>query len=144
MPKSTLQRLEKYSRYVVNDEEGTKKVRAELKKFFLSSGLTYPEIAAKLGYKIQSVRNTVSVGKFGKKRALAYSKAFGFNPEFLMTGKGFLFERQTVYRKIVRENENLRTLVQVQKAIIERQSKEIQRLEDALRQATGSERPAAE
>ena len=102
------------------DEVSAQKVRETLNRYFKSQGIGYKDITERLGYKnIQVVYNMLGHNHFGKRTALRWAKEFGFNTEFLLTGRGKLLVRQSGYRKIIQENEELRTIVLMQKKVIE-------------------------
>ena len=61
----------------------------KIKQHLKQNGITQEKAANQLGVSIMAV-NVLLNGKreFGKKNAMAWSEAFGFNPLFLMTGQG--------------------------------------------------------
>ena len=88
--------------------------------YFKVQGITHKQIAERLGYASKNiVDNQLSYGTFGKKMAARWATEFGFSEKFLMTGKGSLFERQTGYRKLVAENETLKTVIHIQRKAID-------------------------
>lgn len=111
-----------------NVEDICRAVAADFKR----QGLSQKEAADKLGLEKRAVSNQIS-GKrpFARKTAKLYSIAFGYNEEFLVKGKGRLFDEspesavpQTVtltlkrYTELIRENAELKAIV---KAAIESQ-----------------------
>ena len=126
--KRTDSTLEKYDYGVIISDEKAEKVRLELRKYFIINGITHEDIAEKMGYEVQSVRNLLANPRMGKRRALLLAEAYGFNPEFLLTGKGKLIARASGYQNLVAENERLRSVIASQRVVIERQKAEIKRL----------------
>ena len=83
----------------------SEKVSEQLKKFFSGLGYSQREIAEKLGIRQQVVHSLLNGRPFGKKSAENWSKQFGLNPAWLITGEG----RMLLYE----DAEPQQTLVQV-------------------------------
>ena len=95
-------------------------VNAAVRKYFKMHGITYTEVAQRLGYSsVSSVSNQLSFGVFGKKKAERWAREFGFSVDYLTSGRGRLTVRRSGYQKLVVENENLRAIVISQKKIID-------------------------
>lgn len=69
-----------------------------LKQYFRNQGLTQAEIASKLGVSRGYVAMMLN-GKymFGASAATKWAKAFGFNPQWLISGEGSMFPGETPY-----------------------------------------------
>ena len=93
---------------------------------FKRQGISQQDAADKLGLEKRAVSNQIS-GKrpFARKTAKLYSMAFGYNEDFLVKGKGQLFDEgpdgvaaQTVtitlkkYTELIRENAELKAILQ--------------------------------
>ena len=100
----------------MSENDNLREINLTVGRYFKAQGISHREVAERLGYKnVSIVNNQLSYGRFGKRVAARWAKEFGFNEEFLMSGKGNLIERQSSYQKLVRENESLRTLVRILK-----------------------------
>ena len=119
------------------DKATADRINDELKRYFRSHGMTYVEVAGRLGYSCQHIiNNQLSKGHFGKHMAEKWAREFGFRTEFLLTGKGRLVERTSGYQKLVRENESQRNVIGSQMATIRRltsENDELKRLVSSLK-----------
>lgn len=60
-----------------------------IKEYFKEKGITQTDAAKRLGVSVMTVNQLVNGNaQFGKRTAMAWSQAFGFNPMWLMTGDG--------------------------------------------------------
>lgn len=62
----------------------------EIRSYFKLKGWTYADAAKILGCSKQTVANRICGKKFGPNTARRWAEAFGFNEDFLLTGKGKL------------------------------------------------------
>lgn len=93
-------------------QEKIKEVNDAVNVYFKAHGIGHREVAERLGYKnVSIVNNQLSHGRFGKRVAARWAKEFGFNEDFLMTGRGKLIGRRGSYRKLVSENESLNAII---------------------------------
>ena len=120
------------------DKATADRINDELKRYFRSHGMTYVEVAGRLGYSCRHIiNNQLSKGRFGKHMAEKWAREFGFRTEFLLTGKGRLVERKNGYQKLVRENESHRNVIGSQMATIRRLTSENEELKRLVRSLKG-------
>ncbi len=101
------------------DKETAKAITNTVRLYFKRQGISHKEVAERLGYKVSTVHNILSYGKFDKRMAAKWTKEFGFNENFLLTGKGRLIEHRSGYQKLLQENESLKALVRIQRRMLE-------------------------
>lgn len=107
----------------INDDKHITIART-VSSYFKAQRISYSEVADRLGYKnIAIVRNYMSRGQFGERAADRWAREFGFNPNFLMHGKGKLIVATSGYQKMKRENEILRSIILAQRKQIKSLSK---------------------
>lgn len=115
------------------DEAKAQEVRRSVERYLKSHGISYIEAAHRLGYKnVQVVYNQLHSGRFGSVSAPRWAKTFGFSTDYLTYGRGVLLKRQSGYRKIAKENDELRAIVRAQKWRIEDQQRIIDELKEKL------------
>ncbi len=74
--------------------ETMKEIGNAIRFYFRFKKISHEEAARRLGYSSYSVvANQLCVGRFGRNVARKWAGEFGFNEEFLMTGKGKLIRR---------------------------------------------------
>ena len=113
--------------------EKIKEVNDAVNVYFKAHGLSHRDVAERLGYKNTSiVNNQLSYGRFGARMAHRWAVAFGFNEDFLITGKGKLIARQGSYQKLVSENESLNAIIRSLKAANSRLQEENRELKALL------------
>lgn len=105
-------------------QEIRRKIGQEMSRYFLSHGISHKDVAERMGISVQTVHNQISGAAIGKKTQDKYFLAFGFEPEYLATGKGSLVRKTSGYQKIKQENEQLKAIVKAQRVTIERLRKE--------------------
>lgn len=69
----------------------TVKIGRELKAYFIKKGISQEQIANSLGVTQQYVSAMLNGRPFGRNTARKWSKVFGFNPSWLITGDGEMF-----------------------------------------------------
>lgn len=94
--------------------EKTRKISREVARWLKVQGITQKQAAEMLGISYESVRVQVCNLPFSKKSAARWSRVLGLNERFLLTGEGVISDRQTGYGKVIRENEELRSIVKAQ------------------------------
>lgn len=94
--------------------EKTRKISREVARWLKVQGITQKQAAEMLGISHESVRVQVCNLSFSKKSAAHWSHVLGLNERFLLTGEGVISDRQTGYGKVIRENEELRSIVKAQ------------------------------
>lgn len=89
-------------------------VRAAIEAFFESAGINQISAAKALEVSPQAVSQQLKL-PFGKRAASKWAKQFGFDAEFLMTGKGSLFppldllpEEKRIYSESIKKQEEIR------------------------------------
>ncbi len=90
-------------------------------RYFKENGISQLEASLRLGLASkQVVSNQLHGKRFGPKVAAKYSKEFGFNELFLMTGKGSLMGDSKTEQEdhLIEENAKLRRLVESQRQTI--------------------------
>ena len=97
-----------------------KEIGRQMSGYFITHGYTHKDVAELTGMSVQTIHNQTHGGPIGQKACDAYFRAFGFNSEYLRTGKGFLTKKSSGYQKIKQENEQLLAIVKAQRATIER------------------------
>ena len=101
------------------DFEKAKAINVTVRRYFKAHGISHKDVAQRLGYaSVSAVDNQLSYRWFGKRVAEKWAKEFGFNMNYLMTGKGNLVDRQSGYQKLVHENEALKAIVRIQKSML--------------------------
>lgn len=76
-------------------EEGkAKQICQEIKAYFARNGITIKEAAAMLGGNPQTVTSQLSGRTFGRNSAQKYAAAFGFDADYLITGRGSLLNHE--------------------------------------------------
>lgn len=99
--------------------ETAKMINLSINRYFKNNGISQSLAAEMLGYTSRNaVSNQLSYGRFGKNAARRWSIVFGFNEEFLKTGKGELIEHPNRYSKIIAENKRLKAIIRIKKTII--------------------------
>lgn len=109
------------------DAERICKISRDVARWIKGQGLTQKQVAEMLGLSRGSVSNQLSHLPFSKKTAAHWSQALGLNERFLLTGEGVISNRQVGYGKVIRENEQLRTLVKVQEYTLKTVREELER-----------------
>lgn len=109
------------------DAERIRKISRDVARWIKGQGLTQKQVAEMLGLSRGSVSNQLSHLPFSKKTAAHWSRVLGLNERFLLTGEGVISDRQNGYGRVVRENENLRTLVKVQEYTLKTIREELDR-----------------
>lgn len=113
--------------------ELSRHINEVVKRYFRGQGLSYKEVADRLGYTSeQGVQNQLSTGVFGKRVAEKYAREFGFNVRFLLEGKGELIDNRSGYRKLKDENTALKAIVRSQRIIIQKYEEEKRALQEQL------------
>lgn len=97
-----------------------KLIGRQMSCYFKSLGYTQKDVAEIMNISPQTVANHTHGVAIGKKLCDAYFLAFGFEPEYLLTGKGELIKKASGYQKLKRENEMLRALVKAQRIALQR------------------------
>lgn len=103
-------------------KETRKIIGRKMSSFFISHGLTHKDVAEIMNIAEQSVSNHTHGGPIGRKTREAYFIAFGFEPEYLLSGKGTLLKAASGYQKLKKENEQLRAIIKAQRATIKKLS----------------------
>lgn len=102
----------------------SKEIRREIGKqmscYFKRNGISHKDVADRLNISVQTVHNHTHGATIGRKTRDAYFLAFGFEPEYLRTGKGKLIKTASGYQKIKQENDQLRAIIKAQRITIER------------------------
>lgn len=78
----------------------------KLKEYFSSKGMTQIEIASKLNVSQQSVCAYLNGQPFGKKTAEKWSRLFGIQYSWLLTGEGDMFKENTPPKAIIENQTN--------------------------------------
>lgn len=112
---------------VQTDTETRRKIGRQMSLYFLNHGISHKDVAERMGISQQTVDNHTHGATIGRKMRDAYFLVFGFEPEFLHTGKGSLLKKTSGYQKIKQENEQLRALVKAQRSVIENLKKEMKK-----------------
>lgn len=68
----------------------TKRITNEVRAYFAQEQMTMAQVAARLGVTPPAVTNQLDGRQFSAKMAHKYADEFGFNVEYLLTGKGTL------------------------------------------------------
>lgn len=81
----------------------------KLKAYFNSKGMTQAKIASELNVSQQSVGAYLNGQPFGKKTAEKWSKLFGIQYSWLLTGEGEMFKENTASNTIIENltNQNI-------------------------------------
>ena len=101
-----------------------KHIGTEMSRYFKSHGITHKEVAEALNLAEQTIHNHIQGVPIGSKTRDAYFLTYGFEPEFLKSGKGTLVKKTSGYQKVVQENQQLKALVKAQRLIIEKYRKQ--------------------
>jgi len=109
------------------DAERIRKISRDVARWIKGQGLTQKQVAEMLGLSRGSVSNQLCNLPFTKKTAAHWSQALGLNERFLLTGEGVISNRQVGYGKVIRENEQLRTLIKVQEHTLNTICEELER-----------------
>lgn len=87
-----------------------KYISNKLKAYFISKGMTQIEIASKLNVSQQSVGAYLNGQPFGKKTAERWSKLFGIQYSWLLTGEGEMLKENTTSEKIIEDQTNQKNI----------------------------------
>lgn len=68
------------------------KIGKRIKEYFSEAGLSQTEVARMLDVQPAAVSNQLNGRPFGKNSAAKWSNAFGFRPNWLLTGEGPMFD----------------------------------------------------
>ena len=97
-------------------DETIREINIAVSRWFKSQGISHAEAAQRLGVAPASVSMQISWRHFSPKSARRWSEVFGFSEKFLLTGEGPIMNRQSGYRKIIAENDELRNTVKRQES----------------------------
>ena len=92
--------------------------------YFKSHWYLQTDVSERMSISPQTVANHTHGASIGKKMREAYFVEFGFDPEYLHTGKGSLLKKTSGYQKLKEENERLKEIIKAQRAIIKNLRKE--------------------
>lgn len=95
-----------------------KKIGHQMSGYFKSHGYKHRDVAERMHISIQTVSNHMHGAPIGRKLRDAYFVSFGFDPEYLRTGKGNLLKKTSGYQKLKQENERLWDIVRAQRNVI--------------------------
>ena len=95
--------------YKTPDQEEIRKINSAVSLWLRKQGISREEAARRLDVKPDTVSVMLSCRPFSPERARRWSQEFGLSERFLLTGEGPVTERRTGYRKVVEENDALRT-----------------------------------
>ncbi|MCM1439969.1 MAG: helix-turn-helix domain-containing protein [Roseburia sp.] len=70
----------------------TDNIGKKIKEFFKAQGISQRQAAERLGTTQQVVGSLLNGKSFGKRTAAKWHEVFGFNPAWLITGNGDMFE----------------------------------------------------
>lgn len=84
-----------------------KYISSALKAYFREIGMTQLEIASRLNVSQQSVGAYLNGQPFGKKVAERWSKLFGIQYSWLLTGEGEMFKGDTTSKAIIEDKTTL-------------------------------------
>ena len=116
------------------DQEEIRKINNAVSLWLRGQGISREEAARRLDVKPDTVSVMLSCRPFTPERARRWAQEFGLSERFLLTGQGPVTARRSGYRKVVEENEMLRSIVNSQKAVINDQKAVIAGLREEMRQ----------
>ena len=103
-------------RHPIKDNQ--REINVAIRAYFYKHGISLKEVQARLGYaNIQTVRNQLSTGYFGKVVARKWAKEFGFNEDFLTSGKGDLVQGSDL-KLAESENKQLKDILSIQEKML--------------------------
>ena len=73
-----------------------KEIGKRIKEYFSEAGISQIEVAKVLDVQPAAVSNQLNGRSFGKNSAAKWSNAFGFRPNWLITGEGPMFDPQDI------------------------------------------------
>ena len=95
-----------------------KAIGHQMSCYFKQYGYSQKDVAERMSISPQTVANHTHGASIGRKLRDSYFLEFGFDPEYLHTGKGSLIKKTSGYQKLKQENERLREIIKVQRRTI--------------------------
>ena len=111
-------------------EDTRKTIGRQISCWFKNQGYSFEQAAKMMGIAKQTLYNQTHGAVIGAQSRDKYFLTFGFDPEYLRTGKGTLIKTPSGYQKIKEENKQLKAIIKAQNYTITQLRKEIKILQE--------------